>query len=107
MYGQGDSFEAGQLTWLDREGRALGTLGDAAPYLSLALSPDERRVAVGLGTRSPANQDIRIIDVTLNIPSRLTFDPGADRSPVWSPDGTRIAFEGQRSVGSTQRFAAT
>ena len=96
MYGQGDSLVE-QLTWFDREGRTLATLGEAAPYLSLALSPDERRVAVGLGMGSPANRDIWIIDVARGVPSRLTFDPGSDLSPVWSPDGTRLAFLGNRS----------
>ena len=86
-----------QLTWFDRAGRALGTLGEAAPYINLALSPDERRVAVALGTGSPENLDIWIIDIARNVRSRLTVDPGADGSPVWSPDGTRIAFGGQRS----------
>ena len=97
VYGQGDPLAAERLTWLDRAGRALATVGDAAPYLSLALSPDERRVAVGLATGSPLNRDIWIIDIARNVPSRWTFDPGADESPVWSPDGTRIAFQGQRS----------
>jgi Tol biopolymer transport system component len=96
VYGQGDSLVE-QLTWFDRGGRTLATVGDAAPYLSLALSPDERRVAVGLGMGSPANRDIWIIDVARGVPSRLTFDPGSDLSPVWSPDSTRIAFLGNRS----------
>jgi eukaryotic-like serine/threonine-protein kinase len=97
VYGQGDSLAAEQLTWLDRGGRALATVGDPAPYLSLALSPDERRIAVGLGTGTPANRDIWIIDIARNVSSRWTFDAGTDESPVWSPDGTRIAFQGQRS----------
>ena len=78
-------------------GHALDTLGEAAPYDSLALSPDERRVAVALGTGKPENLDIWIIDIARNLRSRLTVDPGTNGSPVWSPDGTRIAFEGQRS----------
>jgi eukaryotic-like serine/threonine-protein kinase len=96
VYANGDSFTE-QLTWFDRGGRALGTLGEAAPYLSVALSPDAHRVAVGLASGSPANRDIWIIDVARGVPSRLTFDPGSDLSPVWSPDGTRIAFLGNRS----------
>ena len=97
VYGQNDPRAAERLTWLDRTGRAVATVGDAAPYLSLALSPDERRVAVGLATGSPLNRDIWIIDIARNVPSRWTFDPGTDESPVWSPDGTRIAFQRQRS----------
>jgi eukaryotic-like serine/threonine-protein kinase len=97
VYAQGGSLGAQQLTWFDRAGRVLDTLGEAAPYINLALSPDERRVAVALGTGSPENRDIWIIDVVRRVRSRLTFDPGVDVSPVWSPDGTRIAFQGSRS----------
>jgi Tol biopolymer transport system component len=85
------------LTWFDRSGRELGTLSDAAPYSSLALSPDERRVAVTLETGAPSNVDIWLIDITRNIRSRLTVHPGQERSPVWSPDSARIAFQSSRS----------
>ena len=97
VYARDDSLMATQLTWLDRAGRALGTVSESAPYIDLALSPDERHVAVALETGSPENFDIWIIDIARNSRSRLTVDPGRDVSPVWSPDGTRIAFEGLRS----------
>lgn len=96
VYAQGGYQETQQLTWFDRAGRVLSTLGDAAPYLNLALSPDERRVAVALRTGNPENVDIWIHDIARNIRSRVTLDPGSDRSPVWSPNGTRIVFAGQR-----------
>ena len=51
------------------------------------------RVAVALETGSPENRDIWIINLARTVRSRLTSDPGAD----WSPDGTRIAFAGERS----------
>ena len=35
-----------QLTWIDRGGRILGTIGPPGPLASPALSPDESRVAV-------------------------------------------------------------
>ena len=97
VYGQAAADVARQLTWVDRTGRVLGTVGDAAPYAGLALSPDERRVAVTLETGTPENVDIWLIDIDRHIRSRLTVHPGADVSPVWSPDGTRIAFQSSRS----------
>jgi len=95
VYAHGAAEAASQLTWFDRTGRALATVGEAVPYFSLALSPDERRVAIAL--RTSDNLDIWITDIARNIRSRLTVDPGTDTMPVWSPDGTRIAFGGQRS----------
>ena len=89
-------ISSSQLTWFDRTGQVLGRLGDAALYAGLALSPDERRVAVTLGTGTPENVDIWVIDIAHNIRSRLTVDSGRDVSPVWSPDGTRIAFQSSR-----------
>ena len=35
--------------------------------------------------------------MTGNLQTRITFDPAADSHPVWSPDGTRIAFASARS----------
>jgi len=97
VYGQAVGDVARQLTWFDRTGRVLGTVGDAAPYSGLALSPDERRVAVTLEIGTGKNVDIWLIDIARNVRSRLTVHPGRDVSPVWSPDGGRIAFQSSRS----------
>ena len=96
VYAPKGSQAAPQLTWFDRRGRVVGTLGEAAPYLSVALSPDERRVAVSWGTGNPENVDVWMIDTATSIRSRLTADAGRDVSPVWSRDGTRIAFQSSR-----------
>jgi eukaryotic-like serine/threonine-protein kinase len=103
VYAGGSLAAQQQLTWFDRAGRALSTVGEAAAYGAFALSPDERRLAVALGPGSPENIDIWIVDIARNIRSRLTVDPGSDQSPVWSPDGTRIAFGGQRSGKASLR----
>jgi serine/threonine protein kinase/Tol biopolymer transport system component len=109
VYAGGSSPEAQRLTWFDRSGRVLATLGEA-PYIPrarggrwVALSRDEKRVAITLETGSSLNQDIWIIDVARNLRSRLTVGPEAEWSPVWSPDGTRIAFAGLRGEKGSVR----
>ena len=103
VYARGSSLAGHRLTWFDRAGRVLDTLGDPVPYTNLALSPDEHRVAVSVATGSPENRDIWIIDIARNISSRQTIDPGTDESPVWSPDGMRIVFSSKRSEKASLR----
>lgn len=82
-----------RLTWFDRSGVPKGTLGppDVA-LLTPRISPDGRRVAVARTIQS--NSDIWLLDGDRS--TRLTFGEGVDGSPVWSPDGARIAFRSMR-----------
>ena len=49
------------LTWMDRKGNRVGSVGEPGSYSNLALSPDDRQVAVGVGR--DGNRDIWVIDV--------------------------------------------
>jgi Tol biopolymer transport system component len=42
--------------------------------------------------RQENNMDIYAAGGSALEPLRLTFGPGADIQPAWSPDGSRIAF---------------
>ena len=42
------------------------------------------------------NGDLWLLDLSRAVASRFTFDPGSDYSPVWSPDGNRIAYGATR-----------
>ena len=58
-------------------------------FNSFALSPDGRRMAVGVGAGSGLNIWVKQLD---HGPfTRLTFG-NQDRRPLWSPDGRSVAF---------------
>ncbi len=83
-----------QLTWFDRSGTARGTVGEADSSLfQPVVSPDGRRVAVQRAAGN--NTDLWLLDG--GRASRFTFDAATEIRPIWSPDGTRIAFASNRA----------
>ena len=97
IYVPGDVGSTGQarmLVLLDREGREEVLRAPPAPYEAPRISPDGRAVAVEV--RDPANTDVMVYDLERETRTRLTFDPGADGWPLWSPDGQRILFSSDR-----------
>jgi Tol biopolymer transport system component len=82
------------LTWIDRGGRKLGTLGEPARYSNPALSSDDARLAVDV--IDAETRDIWIFDLLRGGRTRLTFDPADDFDATWSPDGTRIMYSSDR-----------
>jgi serine/threonine protein kinase len=81
-----------QLVWFDRSGRRIGIVGEPGDYSTPRLSPDEKRIAVAVREESKTNTDLWVFDSTRGTWSRLTFDPAAERAPLWSADGSRIVF---------------
>jgi len=86
----------GQLTWFDRQGKILGGLGDPGLYRSLAISPDGKRVAFERVDPQTGGRNIWLYEFARGVTTRFTFDPAWDSDPVWSPDGSHIAFDALR-----------
>lgn len=94
---------AQQLTWFDKTGKKLGTVGDPDTAYSNRLSPDGTKVALSM-VDATGNADIWIYDVARSVKSRLTFDPARETDPVWFPDSKRIMFSSEREAGRGQIF---
>ena len=84
-----------QFAWYDRSGRLLSTIASPGDYLSPTLSPDETKVAFTRRDDQPAG-DIWILDLVRQTLGRFTFEPSSEIYPVWSPDGSTIAYESTR-----------
>jgi len=81
-----------QLTWFDITGKILGFVGDKGAYTNPALSPDGSRVAVTQFDQANGASNIWVLDVMRGNSIRITFTPGRNDFPLWSPDGKTIAF---------------
>jgi serine/threonine protein kinase len=99
-----------QFLWFSRAGERIGAFGAVESglfdtSLQPALSPDGERLAVQ--RLEDRNSDIWVLDKRGGR-LRLTSSPRSGAWPVWSPDGRRIAFQGERrdlfqvAVGGSQ-----
>ena len=77
------------LVWVDREGREEALAVPTREYMFPRISPDGTRVAVDV---SDLDRDIWIWSFENETLTRLTFEPGGDGFPVWTPDSQRIIY---------------
>ena len=90
-----------QLTWFDRRGNKLSTVGDVGLYSAVAISPDDSRVATVKEVFRPnIDQDIWMFDSSRTTMGRVTSGAQLEGSPVWSADGKRLIFTTTGGIGS-------
>ncbi|MBZ5722352.1 MAG: protein kinase [Acidobacteriia bacterium] len=86
-----------QLTWFDRSGKPVGTVGQPGWYDNVRLSPDGRRVAADQTDPDGRNIDVWVHELARGTATRMTFHPALDQSPVWSADSQKILFASNRT----------
>ena len=89
---QGSSEEDRQLTWFDRNGRALRTAGGPNNYRSVSLSPDEKRLAIEASDSAGGRSEIWILDLRRGSLYGIGPQTTEGFSPVWSPEGKEVVF---------------
>jgi Tol biopolymer transport system component len=90
VYARGLAYVSSELLWVDRNGRELEKVASNAVFFCPAVSHDGRRVAADVSNQESGAGDIWIYDVAHKRQSRLTYEPGNESSPLWSPDDKRI-----------------
>jgi tRNA A-37 threonylcarbamoyl transferase component Bud32 len=93
--GPAEQTPVGSLVWVDRARRERSLKAPPRAYGPPRISPDGGFVAVGV--REHGNTDIWILDLARETSRRLTFVPGMNGLPLWTPDGRHVVFMSDRT----------
>jgi eukaryotic-like serine/threonine-protein kinase len=82
--------------WEDRAGKGAEPIVPAGVYREPMISADGKKIA--LSRQLEGAEDIWLIDASHDVTlTRFTFDPAADVSPIWTPDGSHVIFASNRN----------
>jgi hypothetical protein len=76
-----------RLTWFDRSGRALGSLGNPGRFLDLQIAPDGKRVLFARARPAIGTFDLWMFDLARGVETAVTSEPTSEFAPLWLPDG--------------------
>ena len=77
------------FVWVDRQNHVQPTGIPPQRYTYPRISPDGTRITIA--SRSD-DRDLWTWDLNQRALTRLTFEPGADSYPVWTPDGRSVIY---------------
>jgi serine/threonine protein kinase/Tol biopolymer transport system component len=95
-------YQPRTLVWVDRAGREKPVDTPARAWAWPQISPDGRRL--GLHIHDPVNMDAWIYELDRGPLKHMTYDPAQDGYPLWTPDGTRVAFWSRQGGGSNNLY---
>jgi Tol biopolymer transport system component len=88
---QGVGKPVHQVVWLDRAGRQLAAVGEPSEYGPPRISPNGDRAVLAKIDPGGKSAHLWLADMNGGM-TQLDNGPLHEGAPVWSPDGTRIAY---------------
>src|SRR5207253_587387 len=84
-----------RLAWLDLEGRETGSVPiPPGLYFGPSISPDGRRIGLAMAENySSGHGSTAVVDIERGIVTRVSDPSTGGGRPVWSPDGSQIAYQ--------------
>jgi eukaryotic-like serine/threonine-protein kinase len=92
---RGHGAAPARLTWIDRQGKVLNSVGEPGAYGEVALSPDGKHAAVSRIVSEGSS--IWLLDLDHNSKSRFTYGD-REESPVWSPDSAQLVYRHEQGI---------
>jgi serine/threonine-protein kinase len=91
----GGAAAANPIDWMTRDGKTSQLRATKAEWASPRFSADGQKLALDIFDGK--QRDIWVYEWARDTLTQLTFGPGQDGFPVWTPDGRRIAFSSDRA----------
>jgi hypothetical protein len=95
-----------RLVWFDRRGVETSSVPFAGRCFDPSLSPNGEHLALSCRdsrAESPNEVDIWVVDLTRQVPFRLTSNK-ASWVPVWSADGRRVIYGSSARTGNVDLY---
>jgi eukaryotic-like serine/threonine-protein kinase len=86
---------ANPIDWMTRDGKTSVLRATKADWANPRFSPDGQKLALEIS--DGRQRDIWVYEWARDTLTQLTFDPGQDVQPIWTPDGRRIVFSSDRA----------
>ncbi len=90
------------IDWLMRDGKTAVLRAAKADWGNPRFSPDGQKLAIDI--TDGKQRDVWVYKWARDTLTQLTFDPGQDESPVWTPDGRRLVFASDRAKAGTHNL---
>ena len=90
--------DVSRLTWVDRTGRELGSVGPPGKYLSVSIASDGRRALSDRTRPGIGTYDVWSLDLERGTETPVTSEPDTEVYPVWLPGERSVVYSIDRGT---------